>query len=347
MRRTLIASLVVMMAALAAPATGAGLASPGGDNPGRGHGDTFEPGSDVHAKIVKKGPAANKTANEGAKVGQVRTWLALDDVAGGFYTKNFKLRGKGKHIEVWTATGTRTLNGVTGTDLNFQEGDCRNGLRTTVTKEQIDYLVGQFDNTIYPIESAAFSVPPKRNGVKSTATAALGVPPGYYAGDGDDIVVLVDNVRDDNYYDLNNTQGFSYIAGFFSSGLNGFFDRNIMTIDAFDWLHRTGQNPPNEPGAREQLHERTGAPFALRGRVRTRVPAPASVVRGPGRGHMDQRGDFGHGDRADGVRRPGGADRRSALRLAHPVLPREQRGPDRREPEPQTGWSGELSERLG
>ena len=59
--------------------------------------------------------------------------------------------------------------------------------------------------------------------------------------------MLIDNVRDDNLYDLNNTQGFSYIAGFFSSGLNGFFNRNVMTIDAFDWLHRTGQNPPNEP----------------------------------------------------------------------------------------------------
>jgi len=69
----------------------------------------------------------------------------------------------------------------------------------------------------------------------------------YYRSDGDDIVVLVDNVRDDNFKDRNNSKGFSYIAGFFFSGLNGFFNRNIMTIDAFDWLHRTGANPPNEP----------------------------------------------------------------------------------------------------
>jgi hypothetical protein len=248
MRRTLIAILVVTLAALAAPATGAGLASPGGDNPGPGSGsDTFEPGTDVHAKIHTSGAVASKTATTGAKVGQVRTWLGLDNVAGGFYTKGFKLRGVGEHIEVWTATGTKRINGVQASNLNFQGGDCRNGVRTTVTDAQVDYFIDQFDNTIYPIESELFSVPPDRDGVDSPGAAALGLHPDYYEGDGDDIVVLVDNVRDDNFYDLDNTQGFSYIAGFFSSGLNGFFDRNVMTIDGFDWLHRTGDNPPNEP----------------------------------------------------------------------------------------------------
>ncbi|MGH2679394.1 MAG: peptidase M6 [Actinomycetota bacterium] len=248
MRRTLIASLMLALAALAAPATGAGLTSPGPDNPGRGHApDIFEPGADVNAKIIRQGKAANPSAAKPAQPGEVRTWLALDDVAGGFYTKDFQLRSTGKHIEVWTATGTRTLNGVTGTDLNFQEGDCRNGARTTVTDEQVDYLVDQFDTNIYPIESSVFSVPPRRNGANAPGAAQLGLPAGYYAGNGGRVVVLVDNVRDDNFYDLNNTEGFSYIAGFFSSGLNGFFNRNVMTIDAFDWLHRTGANPPNEP----------------------------------------------------------------------------------------------------
>ena len=217
-------------------------------NPGRGHGsDTFEPGPDVHAKIHTAGAVESKTAKTGAKVGQVRTWLGLDDVAGGFYTKGFKLRGVGEHIEVWTATGARRINGVQASNLNFQGGDCRNGARTTVTDAQVDYFIDQFDNNIYPTESELFSVPPDRDGVDSDGAAALGLDPDYYAGDGDDIVVLVDNVRDDNFYDLNNTQEFSYIAGFFSSGLNGFFNRNVMTIDGFDWLHRTGDDPPNEP----------------------------------------------------------------------------------------------------
>ena len=252
MRRTLIAALVVSLALMFVPGIGTSIAKPAKTKiqaSQRGHAsDVRQTPPDVKAKIRLKGAkAVNKNAKEPARVGQIRTWLGLDDVLGGFYTKNFKLRGKGKHIEVWTAVGTRTVGDVTTTDLDFQEGDCRNGSRTTVTPAQIDGLIDAFDNTIYPIESSTFSVPPKRNGIKAPATGALGVPNGYYGGDGDDIVVLVDNVRDDNLYDLNNTQQFSYIAGFFSSGLNGFFDRNIMTIDAFDWLHRTGQNPPNDP----------------------------------------------------------------------------------------------------
>ncbi len=90
-----------------------------------------------------------------------------------------------------------------------------------------------------------------------------GLPDDYYAGDGDKIVTLVSNVRDTNFYDTNNANRFTYIAGFFSSQINDFFDRNVMTIDAFDWVHRTGANPPDNPStdactsapARPRLYE--------------------------------------------------------------------------------------------
>jgi hypothetical protein len=248
MRRTLIASLVVaVLVALALPVAATGKPAKEHPQRGRGGSDIAQTPPDVHAKINTQGAVENKTARAAAKLGQVRTWLGLDDVAGTFYTKGYKLRGIGEHIEVWTATGTKKVNGVQGSNLNFQGGDCRNGVRTMVTDAQIAYFIDQFDSNIYPTESSIFSVPPDRDGANSRGAAALGLDPNYYAGDGDNIVVLVDNVRDDNFYDLNNTQGFSYIAGFFSSGLNGFFNRNVMTIDGFDWLHRTGLNPPNEP----------------------------------------------------------------------------------------------------
>jgi Immune inhibitor A peptidase M6 len=246
MRRTLIAAMVLAaVAALSFPATG--NAKPGGAPAPRGGGsDTFDPGPDVHAKIFKQAGAAVVPRANAPEVGDVRTWLGLDD-AEGFYPKSYQLRAVGDNVEVWTATGTSTFAGITSTDLDFQEGDCRNGIRTTVTDEQVDYLADQFDGTTYPAESQLFSVPPDRNGFKAPATKAFHVSSNYYRGDGDDIVVLVDNVRDDNFKDLNNTEGFTYIAGFFSSGLNGFFNRNIISVDAFDWLHRTGANPPNEP----------------------------------------------------------------------------------------------------
>ena len=66
-------------------------------------------------------------------------------------------------------------------------------------------------------------------------------------GPGEKIVTLVSNVRDSNYFTPPNVTPSSYIAGFFSTQLNAYFGRNVMTIDSFDWVHRTGANPPDEP----------------------------------------------------------------------------------------------------
>jgi hypothetical protein len=71
--------------------------------------------------------------------------------------------------------------------------------------------------------------------------------------------------RDSNFRDLNNTQANSYIAGFFSSGLNELFDRNVMSIDAFDWLHRTGANPPHEPVPGNTCTSAPARPFLYEG----------------------------------------------------------------------------------
>jgi hypothetical protein len=193
-------------------------------------------------------------------VGEVRNWVGLDDVVGALYRKQYTLRGIGEHIEVWVASERRTFAGITSTATDFQDGDCRNGVRTQITDAQVNYLIGQFDGNIYPKESATFSVPPDRDG----SHAQVGAPFNP-AGEGDNIVVLIDNVRDDNFYDLNNTQGFSYIAGFFSSQINELFDRNVMTIDAFDWLHRTGANPPHEPVPGNNCTSAPARPFLYEG----------------------------------------------------------------------------------
>jgi len=194
-------------------------------------------------------------------LGTVRLMPVLDDVNGIYRIRQFTLRGLGQHIEVWVQTGT--VGGISG--INFPTGDCRNdGVRNVVSDAQIAGLINEFDTNMYPKESAAFSVPPTRDGTGGAVLPpALGLPDDYYAGDGDKIVTLVSNVRDTNFYDTNNANRFTYIAGFFSSQINDFFDRNVMTIDAFDWLHRTGANPPDNPStdactsapARPRLYE--------------------------------------------------------------------------------------------
>ncbi|WP_183061991.1 choice-of-anchor J domain-containing protein [Motilibacter peucedani] len=190
------------------------------------------------ASAAARSRSAKASAVAEVPVGTNRSWLALDDVKGVYYRKNFELMAVGDHIEVWVAKGTQPAEDPS-TDTQFLPGDCRND-RTQVTTAQAEYLADQFDNRMYPKESAAFSVPPSRDG--STALVS-----GDFTGPGDKIVTLVDNVRDDQFYDFNNSQGNTYIAGFFSSALNAYTGRNVMTIDAYDWLHRTGANPPNDP----------------------------------------------------------------------------------------------------
>ncbi len=164
-------------------------------------------------------------------VGTTRQWYAIDQAKNSFALKDFTLRSIGAHIEVWVAD-----------DTTFPGNDCRN-VRTSVTKEQADSLAKEFDTTILPTESKLFSVAPDRDGSK-----ALNDGTGQkWSGAGDKVVTLVDNIRDDAYYDPNNSQNKPYVAGYFSRSVTDATDRNVMTIDAWDWLHRTGANPPDAP----------------------------------------------------------------------------------------------------
>ena len=63
------------------------------------------------------------------------------------------------------------------------------------------------------------------------------LPAGYYYDEAGRQVVLVSNVRDENYFDSTYP---IYIAGFYSPTYEIFFDRNVMTIDAYDWANRVG-----------------------------------------------------------------------------------------------------------
>jgi hypothetical protein len=188
------------------------------------------------------------------KIGDTKTWLGLDDHRGVINLKNYTLRAVGTHVEVWVSTNlnfpnTNMLNPLTPDTTDFfTYNDCRNdGVRNVVTDAQVQYLIDQFDNNMYPIESDWWSTPPKRDGNKTTLAKQLGFPKSYYRGEGDNVVVLVDNVRDSNFYDQDNASTFSYIAGFYYSVFDDYFDRTVMSIDAWDWIHRTGADPAHEP----------------------------------------------------------------------------------------------------
>lgn len=210
-------------------------------------GQRVSPGND---KVIGQPPIGP------AKVGTNRTWVGLDDVRNTYYLKNYTLRATGDHVEVWVADDLRFPNVTMPNPLTadpadtFTYNDCRNSDpdRITVTNDQAAYLADQFDEVMYPAESEAFSVPPSRDGHKAVLpTLFPNLPSSAYKGEGDNIVVLVDNVRDTNFYDRDTQSNFTYIAGFFSAQVNDFFNRNVMTIDSYDWIHRTGADPEHEP----------------------------------------------------------------------------------------------------
>jgi hypothetical protein len=177
-----------------------------------------------------------------AIVGEVKTWMALDNYCGYYYFKDYELRAVGDQAEVWVAVDLGWTIPPGTPICELKPTDPRPV--PVVTDEQVNYLLSEFDTNIHPTETAFFGPSDEHTGEYSLLEAWGYVPPGYY--DGDKLAILVDNVRDDNYY--NNFP--LYIAGFYSPSFEGYFDRNVMSIDAYDWENRTGPD-----SARPYLYE--------------------------------------------------------------------------------------------
>ena len=152
----------------------------------------------LRKKLLRR--AGIKLMNHPATIGEERIWLALDDTLG-FYRKRFTLRARRDNIEVWVASPVeRVLPGGAATGLDFLAGDCRNGVRTTITDAQVE-----LPRTAVRRHDASDRVGwlQRRSGPgRQSLHAGSEGPPfqGFTAdptGDGDDVVALIDNVRDD------------------------------------------------------------------------------------------------------------------------------------------------------
>src|SRR5918999_3812983 len=215
--RRVVALAAVACTALVAPAE-LGNAQGSGERAGAGPARHLRPDYDPQ-RILPFAPGTLReaaTAQRAApRVGAERRWFALDADRDRLYLKDFTLRRKGDHVEVWVASDSD----ATSRKLRFPDGDCRNDERVRIGNRRIRYLVRQFDNNIFPKESRVFSTAPRRNGSRASAPRSTNLPRGYFRGEGDNTVVLIDNIRDEHFYDTDNAQSFGYIAGFFSADL--------------------------------------------------------------------------------------------------------------------------------
>ncbi|MHA1748673.1 MAG: hypothetical protein ACTSYF_08555 [Promethearchaeota archaeon] len=158
------------------------------------------------------------------KIGETRMWLSLDDYMGYYFFANYTLLAESKKTQIWVQE-----------DLSWPKGDPR--ASPIITSEQLNYLLNEFDNKIYATDTGYFGVTDFHNGSDSLLEGWGYFPPGYYADSEGRNVILVSNIRDENYY---NSSYPYYIAGFYSPSLEAYHDRNIITIDCYDWIHRIG-----------------------------------------------------------------------------------------------------------
>jgi hypothetical protein len=141
----------------------------------------------------------------------------------------------GEFVEVWVSD-----------DLSFPDGDPRNDSPWLwqITQEMADYIAEQFDANIYANVAGYYGPPADRDGT-GTIFEALGWPAYYYdwvnATDpysGQRIILKVMNYQDENYIDPTYP---SYVAGFFSSTYSGYYNRNMMHLDCWEWAERLGE----------------------------------------------------------------------------------------------------------
>jgi hypothetical protein len=163
-----------------------------------------------------------------------KVWMSLNNYTGYYFFTTFYLVGETAGSELWVQA-----------DLSWPAGDPRD--TPMVTCEQVAYLLDEFDNNMNPVETDFFGPADFHDGTYSLLEAWGYFPPGYYHNEDGRQVVLVSNVRDDNYYDPDYPL---YIAGFYSPSFEAYFDRNIMSIDAYDWENRVGPD-----GDRPYLYE--------------------------------------------------------------------------------------------
>ncbi|MGE5677906.1 MAG: peptidase M6 [Pseudomonadota bacterium] len=161
---------------------------------------------------------SNFTYNGGTKY-----FLSYNSVTGSYGLRAYTLRSLGQNVEVWVSN-----------NLAYPYGDARP--TPVLNQEQVDKVRDEFDFRIYPTDTEFFGTPENHTGQNAYLPSLVGLPGDYYAYEGQkNIIILVDNIRDEQYYDPEYP---FFIAGFYSPSYEVYFDRNVISIDAKEWETR-------------------------------------------------------------------------------------------------------------
>lgn len=160
----------------------------------------------------------------------------IDALTGYGGTPWLTLRGVGDFVEVWVQD-----------DLSFPFGDERNDDPDlwTITDDMVDYLIYEFDNTIYSRLAGYYGAPTDRDGT-FTLFQLLGWDPSEWEWiaatdpyNPQRVILKILNYRDANYY---NPDYPSYVAGFYNPTYTQvYYNRNMVHLDCWEWAERLGE----------------------------------------------------------------------------------------------------------
>ncbi|MDY7080534.1 MAG: hypothetical protein SXV54_26945, partial [Chloroflexota bacterium] len=179
----------------------------------------------IRKLAAQVGPAVATNASpvgEPAEVGDEFTFTVSDDGLGIDYDEDFVVVMEGEHGLILITQDA--FDSFDGTYYHFENpigDDSEPWLRSEdlLTPEQLEYMLDQFDTVIWPTNTTIYGEPLARG------------------EEGQKIWTLIFNIRDEAYY---NPDATSYIAGYFSASESAENNKNIMHIDTYDWVNRTG-----------------------------------------------------------------------------------------------------------
>jgi len=202
---------------------------------------------DLEARMAEGGARQSfqVRATDAYTVGDTLTWLAYDsinamgqNIIGAIFETEYKVRAVREYCEIWVQTDLNYYN-PDGT-VNNLHPDAKDPMY--VTQDKIDYLADVCNDVIRPTDVKYFGEYNDRDGTlgyEAIINQYYGFSVSEVDGKGDRLVVLVSNVRDENFYDPISTG--SFVAGFSWSTFNTWGDRNFVTIDSKQWNDRVGK----------------------------------------------------------------------------------------------------------
>ena len=186
--------------------------------------------------------ATPKASLRSSAILDAKVWMTLDSVTGYYIFDLFYLREESATTEVWVQAD---LSWASTTDPRPEP---------VVTDDEVSFLINEFDTVIRERDTTYFGEPDFHDGTYSLLEAWGYFDPGYYGDEDGKDVILISNIRDDAFYDPLYP---AYIVGFYSPSFEAYFDRNIISIDCYNYTLRLGEGDPTHPKNRPYIYDGT------------------------------------------------------------------------------------------